>query len=306
MPNLAPEGRGAMTIRLAETTSVPPPDYPVLDSHCHAWRIWPYLPLVPDELSRGTADQLLYEMDLHGVEQAAVVCAAIENNPDNVQYVASARQRWRNRLHVIADHDCVWHETYHRPGSADRLRNLDARFDIVGFTHYVGSHNDGWLASDEADAVFAVAEERGLLVSLSAGPDWQSDLRVVATRHPTVPVLCHHMGGVRAGDTEGLRELCASAACPNIYVKISGFHYLSARGWDHPWLDAIEVFRRIFEVFGPARCCWASDFPASTRHCTYRQSLEVVRNNCTFLDRRDLEMIMGGTLSGLLTSLRPR
>src|SRR5580658_3303179 len=136
----------------------------ILDSHCHAWRIWPYPPLVPDEASRGTIDQLLYEMDVHGVDQAAVVCAAIENNPDNIEYVSFAKSRYPDRIQVIADLDCTWHETYHRAGSADRLRALADRYQLAGFTHYVGSDNDGWLASDEADELLTAAEERGLLV----------------------------------------------------------------------------------------------------------------------------------------------
>ena len=30
----------------------------ILDSHCHAWRRWPYEPPVPDEASRGTIEQV--------------------------------------------------------------------------------------------------------------------------------------------------------------------------------------------------------------------------------------------------------
>src|SRR5215216_491670 len=39
----------------------------IVDSHCHAWRTWPYQPPVPGPTSRGTVEQLLWEMDQHGV-----------------------------------------------------------------------------------------------------------------------------------------------------------------------------------------------------------------------------------------------
>jgi predicted TIM-barrel fold metal-dependent hydrolase len=279
----------------------------ILDSHCHAWRVWPYAPLVPDETSRGTIEQLLYEMDSHGIDQATVVCAAIENNPGNIDYVSFAQARYPGRIRLVADLDCTWHETYHRGGSADRLRALSDHYELVGFTHYVAGENDGWLASDEAEALFCAAGERGLLVSLAAGPAWQADLRSLARRHPDVPILCHHLGGVPAGgpgDTAGLRELTKSVSCPNIYVKASGFHYASGQGWDYPWPDAIRLFRQIFEAFGPARLCWASDFPACTRHCTYRQSLEVIRTHCSFLQADDLRLILGGTLQSILGRCR--
>lgn len=109
-------------------------------------------------------------MDAHGVDQAVVVCAAIGTNSDNVEYISCARDRHPDRLHVFADLDCPWSTTYHRSGSADRLRALADRYALAGFTHYVERRNDGWLLSGEAAAVFKLAAERRLLVSLAAGP----------------------------------------------------------------------------------------------------------------------------------------
>jgi L-fuconolactonase len=284
--------------------SVPDAAPAIIDSHTHAWRRWPYAPLVPDENSRGSVDQLLYEMDTHGIEQAVVVCAAIGGNPDNVDYVAFARDRHPGRLHVFADLDCTWSTTYHLPGSADRLRALDDCYPLTGFTHYVEEGNDGWLRSDEAENLFKVAADRHLLVSLAAGPAWQADLRVIAGRHPSVPVLCHHLGGVDAGEglsSHGLAEVLASAAVPNLFLKASGLHYSSERSWDHPWPDAVAVLGRLFDAYGPHRLCWGSDFPASTRFCTYRQSLEVLRQHCPFLGPQDCRLVLGETLRGLLS-----
>ena len=272
----------------------------LLDSHCHAWRRWPYPPVVPDENERGTIDQLLYEMDTNGVAQALVVCAAIDANADNTEYVASAAECHPGRFHVVADLDCTWSTTYHAPGSAGRLRALDDRFELAGFSHYVEERNDGWLLSDEAEALFTAAGERRLVASLAVGPAWQADLRIIARRHPDVPVLCHHLGDVRAGDSAGLDEVVASAVVPNIYVKASGFHYASERSWDHPWTDAIAVLSRIFDAYGPGRLCWGSDFPASKRFCTFRQSLEAVRTHCGFFTPEDLHLVLGETLRGVL------
>ncbi len=283
----------------------------IIDSHCHAWRRWPYSPLVPDEDSRGTIDQLLYEMDLNRVSEAAIVCARIDNNPDNVAYIAFASERHPGRFRIVADLDCTWSATYHRPGAADRLRALADNYALAGFTHYVREVNDGWLASDEAEAVFTVAEQRGLFVSFAAGPPWQADLRAIARRHPSVPVLCHHLAGLRTATalaaggsgtapySDALADVAASMEVDNIYVKVSGFHYASAKGWDYPWPEATTIFQRLFEVFGPQRLCWGSDFPASKLYCTYRQSLEVVRSHCSFLTEDDLRMILGGTLKSI-------
>jgi predicted TIM-barrel fold metal-dependent hydrolase len=279
----------------------------ILDCHCHAWHRWPYLPAVPDEDTRGSVELLLYEMDQNGVEQAAVVCAAIDHNANNVDYVSRAREAHPQRLHVVADLDCTWHDTYHAPGAAHRLRTLDDAHELVGFTHYAAEHNDGWLRSDEAAAVFAVAEERRLIVSFGAPPVWQADLRALAARHPNVPVLCHALGVFRAAeglDSPGLAEVLASAAVPNILLKVSGLHYVSARAWDYPWPDALAALERIHDAYGPTRLCWGSDFPAATRYTTFRQTLEVVRSHCPFFSPADLRLILGENLRRLLAGGR--
>jgi predicted TIM-barrel fold metal-dependent hydrolase len=87
---------------------------------------------------------------------------------------------------------------------------------------------------------------------------------------------------------------------PSIYVKVAGLHYCSARGWDYPWHDVLSLLARIVEAFGPNRLCWGSDFPAGTRFCTYRQSLEAIRAHCDFLDRQELRLMLGENLQALL------
>jgi predicted TIM-barrel fold metal-dependent hydrolase len=299
----------------AMATSEPGEDaVTILDCHCHAWERWPYLPPVPDEDTRGAVELLLFEMDQNGVEQAAIVCAAIDHNADNVEYVSRARARARagnggGRLHVVADLDCTWHDTYHTPGAPERLAALVDDHELVGFTHYLGEHNDGWLRSDEADAVFALAAQRHLIVSLGAPPQWQADLRPLAARHPSVPVLCHALGVFSAAeglDSPGLAEVLASAAVPNIMLKVSGLHYVSAHAWDFPWPDAVAGLELLHDAYGPHRLCWGSDFPACTRYTTFRQTLEVLRSHCPFLGPADLRLILGENLRGLLETGQAR
>jgi predicted TIM-barrel fold metal-dependent hydrolase len=287
--------------RLISMTSSEP-DGALLDSHCHTWRRWPYSPPVPDEGSRGAVEQLLYEMGTNGVEQAAVVCATIGDNPDNLDYVAHAREQYPGRLHVLADIDCRWQATYHAPGSVDRLRAAAERYPLAGFAHYLGETNDGWLLSDEADGLFRFAAEQRLIVSLAAPPVWQPDLRALAVKNPSVPVLCHTLGGVRAGDGSGLAEVLASAAVPSIFIKVAGLHYVSERAWDFPWPDAVALLARIFDAYGPGRLCWGSDFAASKPYTTFRQSLEVVRAHCRFFTAADLRLVLGETLRGVLAT----
>ena len=60
------------------------------------------------------------------------------------------------------------------------------------------------------------------------------------------------------------------------------------------------MLSRIFDAYGPGRLCWGSDFPASKRFCTFRQSLEAVRTHCGFFTPEDLHLVLGETLRGVL------
>jgi predicted TIM-barrel fold metal-dependent hydrolase len=243
-------------------------------------------------------------MDGHGVGQAVVVCASIGANPDNASYALAAARRHRGRLRVFADFDCPWSGTYHVPGAGGRLQRLAEGGEIAGIAHYLSLENDGWLRSEEADGVFAEAGRRSLVVSLSARPVWQADLRRLAARHPDVPVLCHHLGLApsAAGAAPGLDEVLASAEVPNIFVKASGAYYAQGApsGLPAP-VDAYALLLRVLEAYGPERVLWGSDYPASLRFGHgYQESLDLVGPRCTFLSPDDRSKILGANLARLL------
>jgi predicted TIM-barrel fold metal-dependent hydrolase len=280
----------------------------IVDAHCHAWRRWPYQPPVPDPDSRGRIEQLLFEMQENLVDQAVVICARLDENADNNDYVAAEAAKRPGRLHPFLDVDCEWTPMYHRPGAAARLRETAERWPIKGFTHYLTPENDGWLVSADGMAFFETAAELGLIASLSAHPPWQADIRRVAAAFPSLPIICHHMGFVRASESPPFPELSQvleSAALPNILVKVSGFYYGSTVDWDFPYSDTARLVRILYEHFGPYRLCWGSDYPVCLRFVTYRQSIEALRSHCPFIPAADKEWILGRTLARLLDTGTP-
>ena len=275
----------------------------IIDSHCHAWAYWPYEPPVPDPESRGTVEQLLNQMDLNGVNQACIVSANIWHNPENNDYVARAVREHPTRLYQFADVDSFWSSTYHKPGAAGRLDGAAEKWHMKGFTHYLASEDDGsWLTSRAGTDFFKVAEEHRLIASIACQPHQQSALRKVAEKFPSVPILCHHMGLVKSSEPSphrNLNEVLRSAELPNMYLKLSGFAYVSQRSWDYPFSDALWVYRVAYERFG-RRTVWGSDYPVCAFDMTHRQALEAFRTHCTFVTDSDKEAILGGTLYMLL------
>ncbi len=288
----------------------------IFDSHCHAWRAWPYDAAVPDPEHRGSIESLLYEMDRHGVERALVVCARIGDdigpawaNDDNNAYADAAVRRHPDRFSMVADVDCAWRPEHHTSGAAHRLQAAVDRFDLVGFTHYVGQP-DGWFDTDDGLAFFDVAAANDLLASIAAPPSWQPAIQRLARRHPSMPILLHHQGEVRLSAPtfgEDLASVLAGAAFPNIHVKASGFHYLTEPSWDYPYERARhDVLTPLLDAFGPQRLLWGSDFPAARWHLTYTQSLEAFRSFPPLADLPGLDDVLGGNLTALVETRRPR
>ncbi len=282
----------------------------IIDSHCHAWNHWPYLPEVPDPETRGSAEMLIDQMNLNGVDGATIVSAQIFQNFDNNDYVADAVRRYPDRLNQFADVDSFWSETYHTPGAAKRLEEAAARWPIKGFTHYIAGQDDAsWFESAEGRAFFEVASDMKLIASIACGPQHQPMIRKVAERFPDLTILCHHMSGLRGhGDDvrENLDQVIESASLPNVHLKWSGFHYMSEpdRNWDFPFEDVRWVYEEAYAAFGQ-RMTWGSDYPVVTGAMTHRQSLEAFRTHCDFVSEEDRAAILGGTLGGLLEKARP-
>jgi predicted TIM-barrel fold metal-dependent hydrolase len=277
----------------------------ILDAHTHVWPRWPYEPPVPDDASRGSYENLLFQLDAAGVDRALLVNARITRSEDNNDYGARAVAAHPDRFFHVVDLDGRWGPDYHRPGAAHRLRSLVATFSPVGVSHYLAAQNDGWLLSPEGTAFFEVAAEHSLLVNFAAPPVWMADLREVARSFPTVPLLINHLGVVGlhpAGVDEALRLVLHTADLPNLLVKVSGYYYGAEKPWNYPYPDRMPIVRAFYDSWGPGRMIWASDWPSVLPNMSYRQSLEILREHADFIPARELDLILGDTLAGMLAA----
>jgi L-fuconolactonase len=273
----------------------------MIDAHCHAWRHWPYEPGVPDP-ARGSAANLLWEMDRASVDRAVVVCASIGGNDDNSADVAAAAAESGGRLVPFVDVDCRWHTTHRTPGGPARLDAAVLRFKPAGISYYMDeTASADWLLSDDGIGFFEAIAARRLLLSLACGPGQIAVVAQAARRVPQLAILLHHLCRVRAGDDAALRAVVAAAAVPNLHIKLSGFGYAADDGWSFPLTDVQPVAAALFAAFGAARTVWGSDWPVSQRYMTYRQSLEIVRTYGPAMTAEDRKLVLGGTMARLLS-----
>ena len=87
----------------------------------------------------------------------------------------------------------------------------------------------------------------------------------LANEYPHTQIILNHTGLPADRSPEGLagwkRAMTGFAACPNAAVKISG---LGESG--KPWTIAAnrDIVRTVIDLFGPARCMFASNFPVDS------------------------------------------
>ena len=111
------------------------------------------------------------------------------------------------------------------------------------------------------------------------------------------------MAGSRASEATpypNFHDVLRSSEVPNIYIKLSGFAYVSQSPWDYPYSDALWMVRKLYEHYGPERLCWGSDYPVVLGYMTYQHALEAFRTHCTFVSDRDKALILGENLARLL------
>jgi L-fuconolactonase len=276
----------------------------IIDSHCHAWEDWPYDPSVPDTLTRGSLDQLVYEMDRNGVDRALIVCAEIQGNPANNQYIFENVKKHDDRFSFVIDVDSFWKDTYHTSGAAKRLTEGVTNWQPAGFTHYVADEADdgAWLYSNDGLEMFEVAQEQHLIASIHCRPQHQQHIRELAKRFPKLTILIHHMGHPKAIEPEGLAEILATATYDNVRIKVSGFYNTTTQPqWDFPLADVQPTVHALYQRFGAKRLLWGSDYPVCRRFFSHRHAIEILRHHCDFISSSDMDDIMGKNLEGLLS-----
>jgi predicted TIM-barrel fold metal-dependent hydrolase len=117
----------------------------------------------------------------------------------------------------------------------------------------------------------------------------------VCAKHPDVKLMLNHIGMTyRAADPfEDWDALFDLVPLENVAIRVSAIPELTNEG--PPFTRARELLREVVDRFGPSRVMWGSNFPEITRVCTYRESLDVVRE-CDFLTVADKDRVLGGNL----------
>jgi predicted TIM-barrel fold metal-dependent hydrolase len=87
--------------------------------------------------------------------------------------------------------------------------------------------------------------------------------------------------------------LLSLAGEPNAWIKCSYFPEAAKDLEAFPFPVAQDHLRRLYEHVGAERLVWGSNFPNVRRACTYREALDFIRVECSFLGEADRAGLLG-------------
>ena len=266
---------------------------PFVDAHVHLWDLegpiqYPWLQppfssqsvngdVAPIATTYGLDD---YFADAGSYDVAKIVHVDAGARPQD----AMAETRW---LQDLADqrgapHAIVAFAPLNDPQVERLLEQHAAHANVRGIRHIINWSPDPRLSYTARDLLDDPAFEagygrlaaHGLRFDCQIYPRQMQAAAALASRHPDVPMILNHAGMPVERDEAGLglwRDgLRALAALPHVSVKVSGLGIVM-----HDW--TVERQRPLvletIDVFGPARCMFASDFPTDKLYASFDRQM---------------------------------
>jgi len=263
----------------------------IVDAHVHVWRAMPDYSVPTTTAVSPLSDvpiELLREyMDEYGIDRAVLV-QPMYPGEDN-SYVADCAAADPTRFATV----CVVNPI--ERGAPDRLEYWARERHCKGLRLRPRFPAEGADFGGQA-TVSLCQRASGLktIVSLLANLEHLPAIESLAERFPEMPIVLDHMAhpDVSGGPkTAPFRTLLNLANYPQVYVKVTGYYYYSRQ--PYPYADCHDLFRALYDRFGPARLIWGSDFPHVLLKVGYRRSVLLQQRVYLFLGQTDLDLIMG-------------
>lgn len=281
----------------------------ITDSQVHIWeahrpdRPWPTEEVekkvfVAAQGARPHREAPVSGLEMVSVMDSACVSRAIIVPPspvgDNNLSALEAADQFPGRFAVMGRFDPS------APGARLRLQSWLTQPHMLGIR--MTFHKPkwaSWLDDGSIDWFWADCESLQIPVMLLI-PGRMDVIDKLATRHPRLKLILDHMGrmsGLRDDDCfADLDVMLKLAKHPNVSVKASSAPCYSTESY--PYKNLKPYLYRIFDVFGPKRTMWGSDF--SRLPCSYTECLNHFLHELDFLRGDDLAWVMSRAISDIL------
>ena len=271
----------------------------IVDTHVHVWEIdppkYPVGPTSPTWNSYpdepGTADELLAEMNVHGVDWTVLVQTSWSTWDNG--YIADSVERFPNRFigHGLIDPQ--------DPNNAEQVRYWIKERGLAGFRfHPMYYPDEKILLTRQNEPMWEEIASLDAVIQFHLRAEFADQVAVIADRHPSLKLILDHMGypQVDADEVE-FQPIVDLAGYDNMYLKLSDVAGRSSQ--DFPYTDVHPFIEELVDAFGTERMVWGTGYPGHHRAKhdwpTLDQELRLVREGLPFLTDAQRERILGGT-----------
>ena len=271
----------------------------IVDTHVHVWEIdppkYPVGPTAPSWNSYpdepGTADELLAEMDAHGVDWTVLVQTSWSTWDNG--YIADSVARFPDRFigHGLIDPQ--------DPSNAEQVRYWIQEQDLVGFRfHPMYYPDEKILLTRQNGPMWEEIAALDGIIQFHLRAEFADQVAVIAQRYPHLRLILDHMGYPQIDAEEAaFQPIVELARHDNVYLKLSDVAGRSQQAF--PYADVHPFIEKLLSVFGAERTIWETGYPGHHRQKhnwpSLAQELQLIREGLPFLTDDDRERILGGT-----------
>ncbi len=271
-----------------------PARFRVVDPHVHAWKRDPRYPWAKETTNPPAEDALpetlLDLMAANGVSHTVIV-HVIHYRWDN-RYARDVVRQYPQKFVGVC------RVNPENPGAPDDLTRLvrEDGFRGVRLSPAGGPAGD-WIRGPLMPPLWRRAQDLKIPMTVLTSTTRLPNVAPLIERHADLDVVIDHMADCPADQPGELKKLLDLARFPRVYVKVS--HTWSISKQAYPYSDSLEQVRKIYDVFGPRRLMWGTDWPLVERHCGYARALALVRDEMKFLSEEDKRWMLGRTVERL-------
>jgi len=164
--------------------------------------------------------------------------------------------------------------------------------------------DDDWIADPACDPAAQAMTQSGLVFDALVLPRQLPGLRRFAARHPDLTIVIDHAAKpfIARGEMAPWRDdLAALAALPRVHCKLSGL--LTEAGDRQGDAALLPYVQTLWELFGPRRLLWGSDWPVLRLAADYAhwwaQAQRLAQQLHPAPSRAELDALFGGNAAAL-------